>query len=139
MNREWIDHYEGHWIDGAGREIHIRVRDSSTAYATLLFNDKPVLRPWCKNKPSINMISHYRHGSGPQLSVELGCEGYTMELSYDPQYALLPDSPEALSVGLSMYESDNVAEKCFALFYPLKPYRRKLRQVATHNFLCSVD
>jgi hypothetical protein len=122
---EWINNYAGQWIDGVGHELHILVHNSTMAYATLLLNGKPILRPWCKDKPSINMTARYRQGGGPQLSIDLGRKGFTIELAYDAQYELLPDSPEALSVGISRYENDDVAERSAAIFYPLNPFRRK--------------
>ena len=125
MSNNWIDNYAGEWVDQAGRVLRIAVCDDQTAAVSLFVNGEPLNRPWCNNRPSVDMPAKYYPGEGPSLEVALGREGFVLDLGYEPAYELLPDRPGALTVGIGWRMGDSVAERHSTFFMPLEAYVRK--------------
>ena len=125
MSNNWIDNYAGDWVDQTGRVLRIAVCDDQTATVSFLVNGEPLKRPWCNNRPSVDMPARYYPGEGPSLEVALGREGFVLDLGYESAYELLPGRPEALTVGIGRRMGDRVAEGHSPFFMPLDPYVRK--------------
>lgn len=128
MKLRWVDNYAGTWSDDEGRTRVITPRGESTAEVTLLVNGRPMLRPWCGNKPAEGLGGTYRPGSGPDLDIVLGRPGFSLNVNYEADDPMAPDEPESLSVGVSRYESAAAAEKFVRLFGKLGRYRRPAAQ-----------
>ncbi len=124
MKLKWIDNYAGTWTDDEGRTLEIKARSETKCEATLLVNGRPMLRPWCGNSPAEGLIGTYSPRSGPDLDIDLGRPGFSLNLNYEPGETVAPDEPESLSVGVSRYESDSVAERYVRLFGKLGRYRK---------------
>ena len=69
----YIDNYIGEWQSGSGKRLSIRRIDNETASVSLFVppENRPIFRPWCDNKPSVDMIAKYYPADGPELVVEL--------------------------------------------------------------------
>jgi hypothetical protein len=124
MKLRWIDNYAGTWSDDEGRTLVITPRGETTAEVTLLVDGRPMLRPWCGDKPAVGLRGSYRPGSGPDLDIELGRPGFSLNVNYESDDPMAPEEPESLSVGVSRYETDEAAEQFVRLFGKLGRYRR---------------
>lgn len=124
MRLRWIDNYAGTWADDEGRTLIIAPRSETIADVTLLVNGRPMPRPWCANKPAEGLRGTYRPGSGPDLDIELGRPGFSLNVNYESNDPMAPDEPESLSVGVSRYASDAAAEGFVQLFGKLGRYRK---------------
>ena len=124
MKIRWIDNYAGTWSDDEGRTLIITPRSDTTADVTLLVDGQPMFRPWCSNKPAENLRANYNPADGPGLDIELGRPGFSLNVNYEFVYPNLPKEPESLSVDVSRYESDAVAEAFVRLFGKLERYKR---------------
>jgi hypothetical protein len=124
MKLRWIDNYAGTWEDGEGRTLIITPRSETTAEVTLLADGRPMLRPWCGNKPAEGLRARYNPGHGPGLDIDLGRPGFSLNVNYESDDPMAPDQPESLSVGVSRYESDTEADAYVELFGKLGRYRR---------------
>lgn len=124
MEIRWIDNYAGTWGDDEGRTLIISPRNDSTADVTLLVDGQPMFRPWCRNKPAKGLRATYSPADGPGLDIELGRPGFSLNVNYEFVDPNLPKEPESLSVDVSRYESDAVAEAFVRLFGKLDRYKR---------------
>ena len=124
MKIRWIDNYAGTWGDGEGRTLIITPRSDTTADVTLLVDGQPMFRPWCRNKPAKGLRATYSPADGPGLDIELGRPGFSLNVNYEFVDPNLPKEPESLSVDVSRYESDAVAEAFVRLFGKLELYKR---------------
>lgn len=124
MRPRWIDNYAGAWGDDEGRTLIITPCGETTADVTLLVEGRPMLRPWCGNKPAEGLRATYSPGCGPDLDINLGRPGFSLNVNYEANDPMAPDEPESLSVGVSRYESDTGAEAFVRLFGKLGRYRR---------------
>jgi len=124
MKLRWIDNYAGTWKDEEGRTLTITPRGETTCDVTLLVEGRPLLRPWCGNKPAEGLRATYSPRDGPDLDIDLGRPGFSLNVNYEPADPMAPDEPESLSVGVSRYESDTKAEAFVLLFGKLGRYRR---------------
>jgi hypothetical protein len=124
MKIRWIDNYAGTWGDGEGRTLIITPRSDTTADVTLLVDGQPMFRPWCRNKPAKGLRATYSPADGPGLDIELGRPGFSLNVNYEFVDPNLPKEPESLSVDVSRYESDAVAEAFVRLFGKLELYKK---------------
>jgi hypothetical protein len=124
MKIRWIDNYAGTWGDDAGRTLIITPRSDSIADVTLLVDGQPMFRPWCRNKPAKGLRATYSPADGPGLVIELGRPGFSLNVNYEFVDPNLAKEPESLSVDVSGYESDTVAEAFVRLFGKLERYKR---------------
>ena len=124
----WIDSYVGEWKDAAGNCLSIRKISDETARVTFLAapGNAPIARPWCHDRPSVDMPARYYPAHGPELIVELWEEGkgFTLELCYEADYPLWDGSIEALTVGLGRYARDTFLDQYYRLLGPLEHFTR---------------
>ena len=124
MKIRWIDNYAGIWGDDEGRTLIITPRSDTTADVTLLVDEQPMFRPWCRNKPTKGLRATYSPADGPGLGIELGRPGFSLNVNYEFVDPNLPKELESLSVDISRYESDAVAEAFVRQFGKLERYKR---------------
>jgi hypothetical protein len=124
MKFRWIDNYAGTWPDDESRILRIRARSETKAEVTLLVDGRPMPRPWCSNEPAEGLVGTYSPRYGPDLDIDLGRPGFSLNLCYEPGDSPDPNEPESLSVGVCRYESDTEAEGFVRLFGKLGSYRR---------------
>jgi len=124
MKIRWIDNYAGTWEDDEGRTLIITPRGETIADVTLLVDGRPMLRPWCRNKPAEGLRATYSPADGPGLDIELGRPGFSLDVNYEFVDPILPEEAESLSAGVSRYESDTQVEAFVRLFGKLERYRR---------------
>ena len=122
----YIDNYIGEWQSESGKRLSIRRIDNETASVSLFVppEDRPIFRPWCDNKPSVNMIAKYYPADGPELVVELWekGKGFTLHLAFEFAYELDKERRKSLVVSLSRYMEDDFLDKYYSLFEPLEHY-----------------
>ena len=128
MRLRWIENYAGTWSNDEGMTLVITPRGETIAKVTLLVDGRPMLRPWCGNKPAEGLRGTYRPCSGPDLNIELGRPGFSLNVNYESDDPMAPDEPESLSVGVSRYETDGSAEEFMKLIGKLGRYRRTSAQ-----------
>jgi hypothetical protein len=123
-----IDKFIGEWENETGNLLMIKKKNNRIAFVTLYKgpNFKPVLRPYCGNSLTTNMIS-YLEDYGSTLVVDLWKKGkgFTLDLTYEYCYDLDKDKRDSLVPALSRYEKDKFLEKYYSLFEPLDHYTRK--------------
>ena len=124
MRFPWIENYAGTWLDDEGRALIITTCDDESATVDLLVDRVPMIRPWCDNRPAERLHAKYTPIDGPDLDIDLGRPGFSLNVNYESADPTAPDEPESLSVGVSRYESDAEAEKFSKLFGRLGRYRR---------------
>lgn len=124
----YIEHYIGEWQSESGKRLSIRRIDGETASVSLFAppDGRPILRPWCDNKPSVNMIAKYNPAYGPELVVELWDKGkgFTLHLNFELGYELDKDRRDSLIVEWSRYEKDDYLDKYYSLFEPMEHYTK---------------
>jgi len=124
MKIRWIDNYAGTWGDDEGRTLIITPRSDTTADVTLLVDRQPMFRPWGRNKQTKGLRATYNPADGPGLDIELGRPGFSLNVNYEFVDPNLPKELESLSVDVSRYESDAVAEAFVRQFGKLERYKR---------------
>ncbi len=88
---------------------------------------QPINRPWCNNKPSVEMEAHYYAFEGPELVVEL-CEentGFCLHLLYEENLIINGKVQESLQPSISRYEGDKFLDKYYSYFGKLRSYTRQ--------------
>ena len=133
----YIDHYIGEWENEIGNRLKIKKVDDETAIVSFFTPPEylPINRPWCNQKPSINMVAKYNPGESPDLAVELWNvdKGFKLYLSFEFEYMLDKLHRDSLVPALSRYEEDDFLDKYYHYFEPLMHYiRRKEKQKAAH-------
>jgi len=133
----YIDHYIGEWENEAGNRLKIKKVDDETAIVSFFMPPDylPIIRHWCDEKPSIDMIAKYRPGEGPDLVVELWevGKGFKLHLSFEFEYMLDKLHRDSLVPALSRYEEDGFLDEYYHYFEPLKHYiKREAEQQAAH-------
>jgi hypothetical protein len=83
-----------------------------------------MFRPWCRNKPTEGLRATYSPADGPGMDIELGRPGFSLNVNYEFVDPNLPKELESLSVDVSRYESDAVAEAFVRQFGKLERYKR---------------
>jgi hypothetical protein len=124
--RSHIDNYLGEWEDESGKSLRITKLNGTTASVSLLSHGQAIARPWCQGKPSINMLGVYSETEGAELLVvlwEMG-KGFTLHLSFEPDFMLDKFHRDSLTIGLSRYEEDHFLDAYTPLFAPLKHYAK---------------
>mgnify|MGYP001065217754 CR=1 FL=1 len=124
MKIRWIDNYAGTWGDDEGRTLIITPRSDTTADVTLLVDGQPMFRPWGRNKQTKGLRATYNPADGPGLDIELGRPGFSLNVNYEFVDPNLPKEFESLSVDISRYESDAVAEAFVRQLGKLERYKR---------------
>jgi hypothetical protein len=124
----YIDNFIGEWEDESGRRLHIRKVNEGTASVSFLVGGQAIARPWCQNKPSINMIGVYNDAEGAELAVVLWEKekGFTLHLSFEPSFILDRLNRDSLTVGLSRFEEDDFLDRHYPLFGALQHYAKKV-------------
>jgi hypothetical protein len=116
MKLPWIENYAGTWHDEEDRTLIIKTLDDENATADLLIQGTHIIMPWCGNKPAKGMPARYRPSYGPDLNVELGRPGFSLNLNYVSGNEMTINEHERLSVGVSRYASDKDADQFGKLF-----------------------
>ena len=93
MKFPWIENYAGTWEDDEGRTIIITTRDNENATVDLLIHGIPMIRPWCGDEPAEGLPAKYNPAEGPDLDVDLGRPGFSLNLNYGSYNPLAPDEP----------------------------------------------
>lgn len=124
MRLRWIENYAGTWADDEGRTLIITPRGETTADVTLLVNGRPMLRPWAGDSPAERLRGSYSPSYGPNLEIDLGRPGFALSVNYEFDGPLASDERESLSVGISRYEIDTMADEFIPLFGSLGRYRK---------------
>ena len=124
----YIDNYIGDWENEAGNLIVIKKVDDVTASVSFFSppDNLPIYRPWCGEKPSIDMLARYNPEEGSGLVVELweAGKGFQLHLTFEPGYILDELQRDSLVPGLSRYEKDDFVAEYYQYFEPLKHYIR---------------
>ncbi|MCB0000729.1 MAG: hypothetical protein KDE56_33425, partial [Anaerolineales bacterium] len=81
MKFPWIENYAGIWLDNEGRKLVITTQDDENATVDLLIHGIPMIRPWCGNAPAEGLSARYNPVEGPDLDVELGKPGFSLNLN----------------------------------------------------------
>ena len=124
MELPWIENYAGKWQDGEGRTIVITTQNDENAKVDILLHGSPIIRPWCSDKPASRLLANYFPAEGPELNVDLGRPGFSLNLAYVFDDHKTPDNPEYLSVGVSRHQDDEEAKHYIKLFGKLESYKR---------------
>jgi hypothetical protein len=124
MKSPWIENYVGTWQDGEGRTLIITIHNDMNAKVDILLHGTPMLRPWCAGKPALGLLAKYSPAEGPDLDINLGRPGFSLNLNYESDIQMTPDNLEYLSVGVSRYEDDEEVELYKKLFGKLQCYKR---------------
>lgn len=82
MKFPWIENYAGTWEDEEGRTIIITIRDNENATVDLLIHGIPMTRPWCGDEPAEGLSARDNPVEGPDLDVDLGRPGFSLNLNY---------------------------------------------------------
>ena len=124
----YIENYIGDWQSESGKCLNISKIDDKTACVSFFAppGNLPILRPWCDNKPSVNMIAKYNPAVSPELVVELWDKGkgFTLHLNFELGYELDKDRRDSLTIALSRYKEDDSLDKYYSLFEPLEHYTK---------------
>lgn len=124
----YVDNYLGEWEDERGNHLAIRRGDDESTLVSFFTPPagQPILRPWHRDEPSVNMLGIYDAKEGPELVVELAePDGrFTLHLNFEPAYALDAHRRDALVPALSRYEEDGFLEQYYGFFHPLEHYTR---------------
>ena len=131
----YIDNYIGDWQSESRKRLNISKIDDKTASVSLFAppGNRPLLRPWCDNKPSVNMIAKHNPAVARELVVEL-CDkrkGFTLHLNFELGYELDKDRRDSLIVALSRNMEDDFLDEYYSLFEPLEHYTKTT--VEPHN------
>jgi len=124
----YIENYIGDWQSESGKRLNISKIDDKTASVSFFAppGNQPILRPWCDNKPSVNMIAKYNPAVSPELVVELWNKGkgFTLHLNFVLAYELDKDRRNSLTIALSRYKEDDFLDEHYSLFEPLEHYTK---------------
>ncbi len=124
----YIDCYIGQWEDETGNRLSIWKADDETCFVSFFnaHDSQPIRRPWCAEKPSVEMVARCRPEYGPELIVELSAEGagFTLHLNFEAAYILDDARRDALVPALSRSEEDKFLDQYYWYFGPLKHYTR---------------
>ena len=120
----YIYDYVGQWGDEAGNRLSIRKVDDETCFVSFFHahDNLPIRRPWCAEKPSVEMVAKYQPEDGPEPVVELSEEGagFTLHLNFEAAYILDDAGRDALVPALSRCEEDEFLGQYYRYFGPLK-------------------
>ncbi len=135
MIKSYIENYIGEWENEAGNRFAIKKVDDETALVSFFSppDNLPIYRPWCGEKPSIDMLAKYRPEEGPGLVVELweDGKGFQLDLNFEPGYILDELQRDSIVPGLSRYEKDVFLDEYYHFFEPLKHYIKKDSEQST--------
>jgi hypothetical protein len=126
--KEDTDKFVGEWQNEAGNLLVIEKKTDQRCSVTFLKgpNSEPVLRPYFRNLPSIEMDSIIiDHGSILEVELWEKEKGFSLHLTYENAYELDTDFRASLVPALSRYSEDEFLDQYYYLFYPLKHYVRK--------------
>lgn len=122
-----IYNFIGDWRNEFGNRLEIRKQSSQSALVSFLSgkDNKPVLKPYDKNIPSIQMYASLAD-YGLSLDVELWKKGKGLLLSllHEDSYELDSLQRESLVPSFVRNTEDEFLEKYFFLFQPLEHYIR---------------
>jgi hypothetical protein len=124
----YIDNYIGEWRDERGNRLTIKKVDETTALVSFFAaaDGQPIHRPWCAEKPTVDMIAKYNPQEGPGLEVDLWGKrrGFMLHLTFAAQYELDHDQQDALVPALIRYSEDHFLDQYYYLFEPLAHYTK---------------
>jgi hypothetical protein len=124
----YLREYLSDWVDEQGNRLRIQPVDDETASVSFFAapEGKAIPRPWCRNRLSLDMLGRYDPDGESSLEVELGeaGSGFTLHLTFEPEYLLDARGRDALVPGLSRYEEDRFLDQYFPLLGPLKHFVR---------------
>ena len=123
MIESWIDNYIGAWQDEEGHALLISKRDDESARVSILADGIPMKRPWMNGRSAEKMQARYFSAYSSELQVDLGVPGFQLMLNYECSEVGLSNQ-EALSVGVSRYESDEVTTQYDYFFGKMSEYTR---------------
>lgn len=122
----YLGNYVGEWEDETGNRLSIRKIDEKTRVVSFFRarDRRPIGRPWCAGKLSVDMAAKYRPENGPELAVELGEEGSgcTPHLNFEPAYILDAAGRNTLVPTLSRNAEDDFLAQYYRYCEPLKHY-----------------
>ena len=128
----YIDNYIGEWKNERGNRLTIKKVDETTALVSFFAapDGQPIHRPWCGEKPTVDMIAKYDPQEGPRLEVELWGKrrGFRLHLTFEAQYELDRDQQDALVPALSRYREDHFLDQYYCLFEPLAHYTKAVAE-----------
>lgn len=130
----YIDNYIGEREDERGNRLSIKKVDDQTALVSFFAapGRRPIRRPWCDEKPSVDMVAKYWPEEGPELVVDLWEKrrGFTLHLNFEAAYILDDAKRDALVPALSRYEEDDFLDRYYHLFEPLEHYTKAAAEQA---------
>ncbi len=125
----FIDNYIGEWENESGKRIVIKKSDEKTALVSFFAppDYNPIYRPWCNERPSVDMIAKYRSIECSSLIVDLWEDGKGFELHLNLEYRYILDTlqRDSLVPALSRYERDSFLDEYYHFFEPLRHYIKK--------------
>lgn len=125
----YIDSYIGEWKDEDGNRLIINKVNDETATVSFFAssNNRPILRPWYNNKPSLDMSAKYYPEEGSELVVDLweADKGFSLYLSFEPEYSLDEFRCDSIVPALSRYEEDNYLDQYYSFFGRLRHYTKE--------------
>ena len=124
----FLRQYLGDWEDEIGNRLIVRRRNDVTVFVTFLsgVSGEPIPRPWCDDRPTVDMPGHYRLDEALSVEVEL-CErrrGFILDLTFEPAYSLDSKGRDALVPALGRFEEDNDLDQYYGVFDPLTHYTK---------------
>jgi hypothetical protein len=126
MKFPYIENYVGKWKDEDGNRLIVEKLNDETAMVSFYTSpvNKPILRPWYNNKPSLDMSAKYYPEVGPELVVDLWepGKGFSLNLNFEPEYLLDNFRNNSIAPTLSRYEEDNYLDQYYGLFGRLRHY-----------------
>ena len=115
----WTDNYVGDWGDDHGRKLNVRRVTGESFHVTLLQNQKPILRPWFNDEPTVDMPAKYISDvlDGDEFAVDLWPpnRGLELILHFEPEYELDEHYRDSLTVGISRDEAHDFLDKYYNL------------------------
>jgi hypothetical protein len=132
----YLSEYLGEWMDEQGNRLRIQPIDGVTASVSFFAapDGKPIPRPWFQNRLSLDMLGRYFPDGEPSLEVELGRAGagFTLHLTFEPEYLLDARGRDALIPGVSRFQEDRFLDQYSPLLGPLKHFVRSSESSADH-------
>ena len=131
MTRNGIARFVGTWISSAGQRLVIKKVHRTQAQVDLFGpSGEPVRRPYMDNAPTVQMMANYDDYDGI-FGVELWQrgKGFTLDLTYEPEYELDEQRRESLVPGLTRYAEDHFLDQYCELF-PLDHFVRINRRTS---------
>ncbi len=120
----FIKYYCGEWKNNSGDRIEIIYKDEESVLVALYKSgeNRPMLRPWCSNKPAKSMVGALDSESQTTLDIDLSekTNSFRLNLSFD----INDSNYKSCTPSIIREESEDFLEQYYNLIGPLDRYEK---------------